>query len=378
MAKRRRGAGEGSIYKRADGRWCAHLTVGFDENGAPQRRYLYGKTRREVAEKLGQLQHDARTGPLPRPERTTLGVHLDLWLKAKRPNLSANTAELYAGLIANHLKPRLGGLALRVLDADHVQSVLTAMEEDGKGARVRQQTLTLLRAALDTAARRRLIGHNPAALVDRPRHEATERRALTAAQARALLDAIGGHRLEALFALAIGMGLRQGELFGLAWRDFDEAARTLSVRQKVMDVNGTPVLTTTLKSKAARRTLPLPGFCVEALARHRTRLGAIPHPDRLLFTDRRGGLLRKSNFARREWAELREAAELPADLTFHELRHTFVTLLSGERVPLKTAQAMAGHSRPETTLRHYTHAIDGEQERAAEALDAILGDGAEG
>ena len=116
-------------------------------------------------------------------------------------------------------------------------------------------------------------------------------------------------------------------MFGLSWRDFDEAAATLSIRQKVMDVKGS------------------------------------------------GGLLRKSNFYRREWGPLRKAAGLPADLRFHEMgRHTFVTLLSGERVPLKTAQAMAGHSRPETTLRHYTHAIDGEQEKAAAALDALLGE----
>ena len=109
MAKRRRGAGEGSIYKRADGTWAASLTVGYDENGRRRRRVLYAPTRREVAERLTDLQHDARTGPVPGPERLRVGEFLDRWMRdTARARVRATTALLYEGWIANHLKPRLG------------------------------------------------------------------------------------------------------------------------------------------------------------------------------------------------------------------------------------------------------------------------------
>ena len=159
------------------------------------------------------------------------------------------------------LPNRTAALGVLLIVAITVGASLVSRQvgEDGKGGSTRKQVFQLLRGALNTAARRRLIGHNPAALVDAPRHEAKERRALTEAQARRLLTAIRGHRLEALFVLAIGTGMRQGELFGLSWRAFDEAKRTYSVLQQVMSVKGKPVLTERLKSKAARRVFS--GWC---------------------------------------------------------------------------------------------------------------------
>ena len=82
MARGRRGAGEGSIYQRkSDGLWVGSLVVGYDANGRRRRRVQYGATRREVAEKLSELQSDARSGPIPKPERLTVGAFLDRWLE---------------------------------------------------------------------------------------------------------------------------------------------------------------------------------------------------------------------------------------------------------------------------------------------------------
>ncbi len=82
---RRRGNGEGSIYQRADGRWCAAISVG------QRRRVLYGKTRREVAERLAALQQEATTGGLVDPSRLTVGEYLTTWLDAVRPQLRATS-----------------------------------------------------------------------------------------------------------------------------------------------------------------------------------------------------------------------------------------------------------------------------------------------
>ena len=93
MAKKRRGNNEGSVYQRASGKWCASLTVGYDENGRRKRRYLYGATKTEVLEKLARLHADSLNGTLGEPTRTRLSEYLHRWLedssrnrRAPRPN----------------------------------------------------------------------------------------------------------------------------------------------------------------------------------------------------------------------------------------------------------------------------------------------------
>ncbi len=375
MAKRRRGAGEGSIYKRADGTWAASLTVGYDENGRRRRRVLYAATRREVAEKLADLQHSARTGPVPVPERLRIGEFLDRWMRdTARACVRPTTALLYAGWIANHLKPRLGGLPLQALRAEHVQSMLAGMERDGASPRLRQQVFTLLRCALADGVRWRRIAHNPAALVERPRAPRREMRALSEDEAQRLLEAAQGHRLEALFVLALGTGARHGELFGLRWGDLDEGARTLTIQRTLLDVNGT-LQVGEPKTAAARRRIDLPAFAVAALRAHRAMLGALPHPERFVFTDERGGPLRKSNFNRRVWRPLVVRAGLHAELRFHDLRHSFASFLLARGVHPRVAQSMLGHADVGTTLATYSHVGQGLGREAASQLDALLGGG---
>src|SRR5215813_6296557 len=169
MAKRR-GAGEGSIYQRGDRRWVGCLVVGYDGNGRRRRRVLYGATRREVAEKLSQLQSDSKSGPIPKPERLSVGEFLDRWLEdAARTRVRQTTYYTYRSFIRTHLKPRLGGFPLQRLESTQVQGFLAAMERDGCGPRLRQAVFAMFRRALADAVRWRLIRHNPAALVDRPR-----------------------------------------------------------------------------------------------------------------------------------------------------------------------------------------------------------------
>ena len=116
MAKRRRGRGEGSIYQRSDGRWCGALTTGADENGKLKRRVVYGRTRREVADKLARLNADSITGTLTEPNRITVGEYLNRWLRddvaqSRRPS----TAEGYELMVRKHINPHIGGLHIQKL-----------------------------------------------------------------------------------------------------------------------------------------------------------------------------------------------------------------------------------------------------------------------
>ena len=102
----RRGSGEGSIFERADGRWCAHLIVGPER----QRRYLYGRTRQEAARKLMARSRD--DGPLPAPGRGTVGSYLIAWLEGQRSRLRPRVWLRYEQLVHVHALPFLGRIPL--------------------------------------------------------------------------------------------------------------------------------------------------------------------------------------------------------------------------------------------------------------------------
>ena len=153
---------------------------------------------------------------------------------------------------------------------------------------------------------------------------------------------------------------------------FDERAATLSIQRTLLDVNGTLEIGEP-KTAAARRRIDLPAFAVAALRAHRTRLGVVPHPERLIFTDGRGGPLRKSNFNRRVWRPLVAQAGLPRELRFHDLRHSFASLLAAQNVHPRVAQSMLGHADVGTTLAIYSHVGAGLGREAASQLDALLG-----
>ena len=127
-----RGRGEGSIYQRGDGRWVGALTVGLTEDGRSRRRVVYGRTRRETAEKLARLNADSLTGSLTEPTRIRVSEYLERWLTDDvAHSRRASTHEGYERVCRQHVIPRIGGLALQKLTPMHVQRLLADLERDG-------------------------------------------------------------------------------------------------------------------------------------------------------------------------------------------------------------------------------------------------------
>jgi integrase len=219
MAQRRRGQGEGSIYKRADGHWTGAVQVGVDENGKRRRRTVYGRTRAEVIAKLDKLRARVAEGGVADPGRLTVGGFFAQWLRdTARLRLRPSTHSLYSDLVRLHIGPRLGGVLLKALQPAHLTALLSAMERDSKTPRLRQMVYAVLHTALRDAVKTKLLARNPAAAVDRPRVPRKEIRALDLAEVRKLLDAAQGDPLEALYVLAVASGPATGSLvlLGLA------------------------------------------------------------------------------------------------------------------------------------------------------------------
>jgi integrase len=146
MAKARRGNGEGSIYQRANGQWCATYAAGYDSSGKRRRRTIFANTKEEILTELAKKQSEKLAGQLNEPTRLRLGAYLDRWLEdASRPTIRATTYESYKGIIKNHLKPHVGGILLGKLGPAHVQGLYSEMERGGASARTRQLTHAVLR-----------------------------------------------------------------------------------------------------------------------------------------------------------------------------------------------------------------------------------------
>jgi integrase len=374
MARKRRGRSEGSIYQRGDGQWTASVSIGYDVNGKRRRRTVYGVTKKEVQDKLRNLQDDVAAGIVKTPEREKLGDYLTRWLEnTARPSVRRNTYASYEQTIRLHIKEHIGGVRLADVTPAHVQGLYAAMERAGDSPRMRQLTHAVLRRALRQALRWGLIARNPCDAVEPPRVPKREMMAFGPAEVERFLAAAAGEQLEAIFVLAVASGLRQGELFGLQWPDVDLDAGVVHVRRQLEERNGELALTEP-KSDKGRRRVELPAFAVEAMLAHKAKMladGRLDRTDQPVFCDSHGGWLRKSNFIRKVFKPVLKRAGLP-DIRFHDLRHTSATLLLAQGVHPKVVQERLGHSQISLTLDTYSHVLPGLQREAANKLDRLF------
>ena len=312
----RRGKGEGTLYQRPDGTWRAMVDLGW-QAGKRVRRSVSGATRREVVDKLKEARRAMDSGLQPVSDRLTVATYLEDWLDATRDNVRPATWQRYRGIVRTHHIPRLGRIPLSKLSPGNAERMLRDMEGS---PRTRHHARAVLRTALQRAVAHGLILRNPAALAAPPRVEHREVEAWDAGQVRIFLEVIRGHRLEALFTVAVTTGLRQGELLGLRWSDVDLTAGTLTVRHALQRVDGRLQLVET-KTPRSRRTVPLPDLALRALRTAQEGRMVGTH----LFTTPSGSPL-YGTAVYRDFLDVTEAAGLPR-IRFHSLRHTAASLL---------------------------------------------------
>lgn len=339
--------GTGSVY-RERGNWVAQLAIGPRESRVKVRRTR--RSRAEAVAALAELLEERHPAPA---SKVTVGAYLARWVAEVR-NLRPATRHAYANAIDYHLTPTLGTVMLADLAPSHVESMLATV-----GQRVGPKTLrnvhAVLRRALAMAVRAGLVARNVASseFVDAPRVPVEEPRALFLEEVRRLLDTVRGDRLEALFVLAIGTGLRQGELLGLAWEDLDLVAGRVSVRRELVRRDGR-YLRDELKTRTSRRAVPLSPAVVAALQAHRERVvaaGFVPTSTGPVFTNLAGGALSGSWLTHRFY-DLLSSARIER-IPFHNLRTTYSSRLAEAGVSEIEIARLLGHSRATVTKTRY-------------------------
>lgn len=366
------------ITKRKDGRYMARYTVQTPDG--PKRRTIYGVKYKEVEQKLNEARGDAARGLVFEDEDLTVGKYLDRWLAdSVRDSVRTSTHERYGQIVRLHIKPVIGRVKLKSLTPAHVQGLYRDRLDAGLSPATVGKTHVVLHKALKQAVRWNMIPRNVTEAVTPPRPAPDEIRPLDAAQVAALLSAASGDRLEALYAVAVTTGGRQGELLALKWEDVDLEGKTLRIRRTLTRSKGTMSLGQP-KTAKSRRTVPLTSRAVAALRSHRARqareklkAGGFYEDQGLVFANEVGGITNPSNLRQRSFRTLLARAGLPATTRFHDLRHTCATLLLSRGQHPKLVQELLGHASISITLDTYSHVLPGMGDGLADAMDDAIG-----
>lgn len=372
---KRRAHGEGSIYRREDGRWVAMLNIGVIA-GRRRRRAFYGATQAEVLLKLNAATHSMRRGvPVPL-ERQTFGAFVEKWLEAVGPSLREPTVRRYSSLLA-HAVRTLGRISLARLTPADLQRLYDDRRKAGAAPRTILHVHRVIHRALRDAERWGDVARNVSGLVDPPRASRAQFRTLTADEARQLMRTVEGDRLEAVVVVALTTGMRMGEILGLTWRALDLDAGAVRVQASLQQTTGGLVLVEP-KTARSRRQIEIESRVVAALRRHRAvqlqeRLGAGPvwSERDFVFTTPIGGPIDGRELLRAWFRPLLARAGLPP-IRFHDLRHSYASIALARGLHPKVVQEAMGHSTIAVTMDLYSHVVPSLQRDAAREMGAAL------
>jgi integrase len=351
------------VYEEADGRWTGVISFGYTPDGKRRRKKVHGATKREVLEKLKKLPGQQAGEPCT----LTVGEYLHRWLEnTAREKVGPTTYPRYKQVVEHQIVPYLGGIALVKLGPLDVEDFYAEMKQKGVPQASRRQAALVLTNSLRHAVKVGHIKTLPTAGVTKPKLADREMQVLQDDQVRVFLAAARRSRHYALFALAVGTGLRRGELLALHWPGLDLDAGTVTVRRTLVMV-GEEFILKEPKTKASRRTITVPAFALEALREHRKKMEARGFTDKAVFCNCYGGFIRGHNLLRNSFQPILVRAGLPK-LRFHDLRHTHASALISKGYSIKAVSQRLGHSDVSTTLRVYAHVLPGDDARLAGAL----------
>jgi integrase len=375
VAAKKRANGEGSISQHPDGRWWARLTLA---NG--KRKAFYGRTRKEVQQKLTAALRDQQQGLPVVGERQTVAQFFARWLEdTAKHRVRPSTFRRYEEFTRLRVVPTLGKLPLAKLTPQHLSHLYAAQLDGGLSPRTVEFLHRTVHAALKEAVQWGLIARNPAAAVKAPRPKPPPIRPLDQTQAAALLAAAEDDPLEALYVLAIMLGMRQGELLGLQWADVDWEAGRVQVRHTLQWRKGGEWSLDEPKTGHSRRTIRLPATALQALRAHRARqaeqrlaVGPAWDDHDLVFCNALGRPIEPTNLLHRSFKRLLDRSKL-SRIRFHDLRHTYATLALRSGVLVKVVSETLGHASIALTLDTYSHVLPDMQDDAATRMERLLG-----
>ena len=390
MAKRRSN-GEGSIVKNMRNGiqigWRASITIGTDDKGKLIRKQFTGKTQQDVKYKLQEYKKQMLMGVL-NEDKLTVSDWFYSWLfDYRKQDLKPKSFQRYHGIYKNYIENTdFGNIKLNDLRTTHLQRHYKKLLDNGVTPTTIRQINTNLKTCLNEAERQGYIQKNWCKLVTLPKKEDNkEVKVLTKQEQEKFLEAIKGHELELLYIVALGTGLRIGEILGLKWSDIDFKNNELHVNRSLQKaaiyeddkIVRYEVQETTPKTKNSLRTIPVPQNIIKKLIAHKKEQNEIIlllqeeyDNKNYVFCNKLGKPIEDKRPGRNLKTILTSISIEP--IKFHALRHTYATRLFEAGIPPKTVQHLMGHSDIETTMNIYTHVMKEQKLEAIEKINNIF------
>ena len=361
--------------KRADKRYKKSVTVGRNPDGTPLRKYVYGKTIKEVEQKAAEVQKQLREGTFTADDHVRFIDIAHKWVDMAHPDIMPHTRKTYHTMIDRHLTP-LHEIELKKLKPMHLQEVLNGMYAKGLSDHSVNDAKIIASAILDFAMDNDLLFRNVFVHVSVPKRGKAKRLPITEEQKDLILRTWQGHRMGVAVLVMLFCGLRRGEIIALTWNDVDMDAMTISVtKAATFSCNQADIKCP--KTEAGNRIVPFPAQLVPVFreAKLRGSLYVCPAAD---------GSMMSSTAWTTSWNSYMHYLNIQAGgrdasrsnpkvvamnrFTAHQLRHTYATMLYDAGVDVKTAQDLLGHADSTVTMNIYTHLSAKKKEKALNAL----------
>lgn len=355
------------ITKRRN-RWVIDF---YDQTGKRRWKTLQeGTTKGKAREELGAIEDQVSKGVyLPVKKVPLFSEVAKDWREHKKPNLRASTLKMYRGHLKYHFT-ELDALKVNTITTAKVEQFIGGKQNKGMNLTTLRKIIVTFNQVMNYAVRHKYIEHNPVRDAERPRGQGKEEesdiRVLTTSEINALLGAIKDMKHRTLFMLAIMSGARQGELFGLKWTDVDWFNSQIQIQRTFNSGAWYKP-----KSKTSNRKIDLgPAMMAEL---RKWRLACPKNELELVFPNDAGGPLDHGNMLRRHFYPALLKAGLPKT-RFHDLRHSYASLLIEQGENIKYIQSQLGHASPTVTLNVYAHLMSAvNQEAACRLENAVFG-----
>lgn len=378
----RNAQGSGTIRQRKDGTWEARYTVGRDPGTGKQvQKSIYGKTQKEVRQRLQAIAVSLEEGTYMEPSKMLLCDWLETWVNEYCLGLKPGTISLYRRYARLYINPHIGHTKLSALTPPMIQSLYNRFAGGKDGApQLKTKTVKnihgILHKALAQAVEVGYMKQNPCDRCKPPRVERQEIKPLDTVKIGEFLNAIKGHPFETVYLVDLFTGMRQSEILGLTWDCIDFEASTIRIYRQLQLIDGHYQFGS-LKNDKPRTIVPAASVMTALREQKRQQFAmqlqageAWSNPDGFVFTDALGHHLARQTIYK-QYKKIVASIGMP-NARFHDLRHSYAvaSLQAGDDV--KTVQENLGHHTAAFTLDVYGHVTDQMRRKSAARMEDYI------
>ena len=366
--------------KEKNGLYRKNLVVGKKADGSYIRKSVYGKTIKELEQKIVEITQQLNHGIQVWESTMTFRELANIWFEQYNLEAGENWKYGQRNMIKKYLIPSLGEMRIKDLRQLHLQTIITTLSKQGLSTSYMKKLKQIATQIMQVAVGSDLVIRNPFSDVKVPKKDPFVRRALTEKEVALITDNWRGHNLGPMAMIMLYAGLRRGEVIALEWSDIDFEKKVIHVTKAATVVKNVTRIKKP-KSDAGIRDVPIPKVL-------RNMLMEIRKPSGYVCTNTSGEMLTESSYMS-QWNSFQSYLNVCAggrrgtgkyvpritvieNITAHMLRHTYASMLFDANVDVKSAQKFLGHADIEVTLEIYTHLSEMKEEKSIEALDNHL------